>query len=98
MTVPASLLIGALLGLANAAAAVWTARRAEHLDSDRALRLVLGGMGARLIVVLAMFAAVIAFVDVHRGAFVAGLGVTFAAGLFAEIALVLASDRPRADA
>ncbi len=98
MTVPASLLIGALLGMANAAAAVWTARRAERLDSSRALHLVLGGMGARLVIVLAVFAVVLVFVDVHRGAFVAGLGVTFAAGLFAEIALVMASDRPRADA
>ncbi|MGB3542614.1 ATP synthase subunit I [Rubrivirga sp.] len=101
MTVPASLLIGALLGAANAVAAVWTARRAERLDSNRALHLVLGGMGIRLLVVLAAFAVVLVFVDVHRIAFVAGLGVTFVAGMAAEVLFLLSrpsSERPTADA
>ena len=89
MTFAASLLLGALVGAANAAAAVWTASRAAGLDSNRALRMVLGGMMARMLVVLAVFAAVLATVPVHRGGFVTGLGVVFAAGLVAEILLVL---------
>ena len=89
VTLTASLLLGALVGAANAAAAVWTVNRAAGLGSDRALRLVLGGMALRLLVVLAVFAAVIAALPVHRGGFVTGLGVLFAAGLAAEIVLVL---------
>lgn len=96
MTFAASLLLGALVGAANAAAAVWTASRASGLGSDRALRLVLGGMMARLLVVLAVFAAVLAMVPVHRGGFVLGLGALFAAGLAAEILLVLRRSQPPA--
>ena len=93
MSVPASLLLGALLGAANAAAAVWTARRARTMASDRALRLVLGGMTARLGVLLALVALVLALAPVARGAFVVGLGVTFAAGLLAEVLVVQSSAR-----
>lgn len=96
MSLPASLLLGALLGAANAAAAAWMARRAATLDSDRALRLVLGGMMARMGLLLAAVALVLIAVPVHRGAFVGGLGVLFAVGLVAEVALVLS--RPPADA
>lgn len=96
MSLPASLLLGALLGAANAAAAAWIARRAGSLGSDRALRLVLGGMMARMALLLAAVALVLVFVPVQRGAFVGGLGVLFVAGLVAEVALVLS--RPPADA
>ena len=89
MTFAASLLLGALVGAANAAAAVWTAARAAGREPNAALRLVLGGMMARMLVVLAAFAAVLVLVPVHRGGFVLGLGVVFAAGLAAEIAVVL---------
>lgn len=96
MTASASLLIGALLGAANAAAAVWTARRAERLGANAALGLVLGSMAARMGLALVAFGAVLVFVPVHRTAFVAGLGVTFAVGLAAEVALVWSSARPDA--
>ena len=89
MSLSASLLLGALLGAANAAAAVWTARRASALGSNAALRLVLGGMAARMGLVLAAFALVLALVPVHRPAFVGGLGLLFAVGLVAEILLLL---------
>ncbi|MEM0963650.1 MAG: ATP synthase subunit I [Bacteroidota bacterium] len=98
MTVSVSLLLGALLGAANALAAVWAARRATTMESNRALRFVLGGMAARLAVVLAAFAAILALVPIHRGAFVVGLGITFVAGLLAEVTLVMASTHTQADA
>ena len=99
MTAPASLLLGALLGAANAGAAAWTARRAAGMEPDRGMRLVLGGMGVRMALVLAAFALVLLFVPVHRGAFVGGLGLLFVVGLVAEVALVLGrSPRPPADA
>lgn len=102
MTVPASLLLGALLGAANAAAALWTARRAAGLEPTRALRVVLGGMVARMALTLAAVALVLVLVPVHRGAFVGGLGLLFLGGLVAEVLLVLGRTagppRPTADA
>ena len=96
MSLSASLLLGALLGAANAVAAVWTANRATAFGPDQALRLVLGGMVARMGLLLAAVALVLVFVPVHRGAFVGGLGLLFVAGMIAEVALVLT--RPPADA
>lgn len=98
MSPAASLLLGALLGAANAAAAAWTVRRTGGLASDRALHLVLGGMVARMVLVLGAVALVLALFDVHRVAFIGGLGLLFAAGLVAEVALVLARPSTPADA
>ena len=99
MTAPASLLLGALLGAANAGAAAWTVRRSAGLAPDRGMQLVLGGMAVRMALVLVAFALVLAFVPVHRGAFVGGLGLLFVVGLVAEVALLLGrSPRPPADA
>ncbi len=97
MTVSASLMLGALVGAVNAAAAAWTARRATAGDPDRALHVMLGGMVVRMFLVLAVVAGVLATVDVHRGAFVAGLGVLFVGGLLAEVAIAFgrAPGRPR---
>ena len=96
MTPTASLLLGALLGAANAGAAVWTVKAAAGLAPDRGTHLILGGMTVRMLLVLAAFALVIATVPVHRIAFVGGLGLLFVAGLAAEVALVLGrSDRSR---
>ena len=67
MTAPASLLLGALLGAANAGAAAWTAHRAASIDPGRGIRLVLGGMAVRMALVLAAFALVLAVLPVHRG-------------------------------
>lgn len=89
MTATASLLLGALLGAVNAGAAAWTARRSLALDPERGMRFVLSGMAARMGVILLAFGLVLAFVPVQRGAFVIGLGVLFALGLIAEVALVL---------
>ena len=96
MSVPASLLLGALLGAANAVAAVWVVRRALALAPQRAMQIVLGSMVARMGVVLALFALVVILLPVHRVAFVAGLGALFVIGLLAETFLVLT--RPPADA
>ena len=94
MTPTASLLIGALLGAANAVAAVWTARRCAGLDVDRTLRLVLGGMAVRMGLTLAAFAAVLALLPVHRGAFVGGVGLLFVVGLAVEMAVALHRPAP----
>ena len=95
MSLPASLLLGALLGVAYTAAALLVARRAKSVgDGNKALQLVLGGMLARMAVMLVAFAAVVAFVPVQRGPFVLGLGVVFVLGLVAEVLFV--SGRPAA--
>ncbi len=98
MTVTVSLLIGALVGLANAVAAVWTARRATAHGPDRALRVVLGGMVVRMAATLVAVGLVLALLDVHRGAFVGGLGALFVVGLLVEVAVVSASTPAPADA
>ncbi len=102
MSVSASLMLGALVGAINAAAAAWTAHRATLGHPDRALHLVLGGMVVRMVLILGAVALVLALFEVHRGAFVGGLGLLFVGGLFAEIAIVLSrapsSSRPPADA
>lgn len=96
MSFPASLLLGALLGMANALAAVWVARLSLSLEPSRGMQVVLGGMVVRMGAVLAVFALVVALLPVQRGAFVLGLGMLFVAGLVAEAVLVL--NRPSADA
>lgn len=103
MSVVSSLLLGALLGLANASAAVLLARRGRTLDLNPAMKLVLGGGFARLAVVLGAVVLVLALVPVDRLAFVGGLGAVFVLGLIAEVALVLGRpagppSRPSADA
>lgn len=89
MTAIASLLLGALLGVANAAASLVAVRRAQALEPTRALRVVMVGMMLRLPLLLAAFAAILAWVPVVRGPFVLGLGVVFVAGLLAEAFFVL---------
>ena len=90
MSVPESLLLGVLLGVAYSAAAFLGARRATTLtDPNAILRVALGGMLVRMGLTLAAFAAILAWVPVQRGAFVGGLGVAFALGLVAEMSLVL---------
>lgn len=88
MTPTASLLVGALLGAANAAAALWAVGRARTLEPRHALRVVLGGMVVRMVVVLGLFGLALALLPLQRGPFVAGLGVLFVLGLFAEAFLL----------
>jgi hypothetical protein len=89
VTLTASLLLGALLGAAHAVASVATARRARLLPHNESMRVVMRGMLVRLTVGLASVAAVLAWVPVMRGSFLAGLGVVFLCGLVAEAALAL---------
>lgn len=90
MSLPASLLLGVLLGVAYSAAALLVARRARTLEESNAvLRLVLGGMLVRMALTLAAFSAILVWVPVQRGPFVAGLGIAFALGLAAEMSLIL---------
>lgn len=102
MSVTASLMLGAFVGAVNAAAAAWIAHRAFAGDPTKAMNLVLGGMAARMAVILGTVALVLALYPVHRGAFIGGLGLLFVVGLGAEIMIALgrapASSRPPADA
>ena len=101
MTVLASLLLGAVLGGANAAVAAWTAHRATATGAPltaRSLHLILGGMVGRMLFVLACAGLVLAFAPVHRAAFVAGLGLLFFAGMLAEVFLVLGRTPSKAPA
>jgi len=105
VSVPLSLLIGAVLGAVNAALALAVARRAVTLGLASSLNLVVGGMAVRLLLLLGAVAAVLLSVPVHRLAFVGALGAVFVAGLIAEIVFVLgraqrsaSAPRPPADA
>lgn len=102
MSIPVSLLLGAVFGAVNVGAALWIVRRASALGPTRGMQLVLAGMVARMSVALAAVALVLVFVPVHRAAFVGGLGVLFVLGLAAEVLFVLGrapgSPRPSADA
>lgn len=89
MSVTVSFLLGALLGVANAAAALVAVRRAQALEPTPALRVVMLGMTVRLPLLLAAVAGILAWVPVARGAFIVGLGVVFVAGLLAEAFFVL---------
>ncbi len=90
MSVPESLLLGALLGVAYSAAAVLVARRARAMDDSNAvLGLVLGGMLVRMALALVAFGAILAWVPVLRGPFVAGLGVTFVIGMAVEMSFLM---------
>lgn len=101
MSIATSLLLGALIGLANAAVALVVAHFGRTMDLNPAMALVLGGGFARLAVLLGAVVLVLALTPVDRLAFVGGLGAVFVLGLVAEIALVLGRpglSRPPADA
>ncbi len=98
MSVATSLLLGALLGLANAAVALLLARRGRALDVNGVMKVVLGGGFLRLLVLLAAVAAVVVTVPVHRLAFVGGLGVVYVLGLVLEVASLLGRPAPSRDA
>lgn len=103
MPVVPSLLLGALLGLANAVAAVFLARRGRTMDLNPAMALVLGGGLLRMLLLLVAVGLVLGFVSVHRLAFIGGLGALFAVGMIAEVVLFLgrpgpSASRPPADA
>ena len=85
MSLPASLLLGVLLGVAYSAAALFVARKASAMEPGRGMRLVMAGMLVRMVFALGAVALVLFALPVQRGPFVVGLGVTFALGLVAEV-------------
>ncbi len=89
-----SLLLGVLLGAANAAASLLLVRVARGRPQTTFFVIVFGGMFARMTLLLTLFAAVLAWAPVHRGAFVGALGATLVVGLTAEVLLMLRR-RPR---
>ena len=98
MSVATSLLLGALLGLANAAVALLIARRGRMLDVNGVMKVVLGGGFLRLLVLLVAVVLVFVSVPVHRLAFVGGLGVVYVLGLVLEVASLLGRPAPSRDA
>ena len=88
MSASASFLLGALLGVANAAAALVMARRAAAAEPRAGIRIVMASLAARLAVMLAAVAGVLVAVPVARLWFVGGLGLLFAVGLVAEVLYV----------
>lgn len=96
MSVATSLMLGALLGVANAAVALLLARRGRTLDVNGVMKVVIGGGFLRLLVLLAAVVTVFVTVPVHRLAFVGGLGVVYVLGLVLEVASLLG--RPARDA
>ena len=105
MSVVTSLLLGALLGAANAAAALLLARHGRTLALNPAMKIVLGGGFVRFLVLLGAVVLILVTVPVDRLAFVGGLGAVFIVGLALEVALVTrrpaagpSASRPSADA
>jgi hypothetical protein len=82
-----SVLLGAALGVANAAGSVWLVRVARGRSQRAFMTIVFGGMAARMTALLAAVAAILVAVPVDRPAFVVSLGCTIALGLAAEVYL-----------
>jgi len=85
--------LGAALGAANAVASLVLYHRARTRGNAGFAQLVLGGMLARMVVVLGVLVLVLAFTSVARGPFVMGLLATFVLGLIIE-AIVILKQRP----
>lgn len=83
-----SLLLGVALGTANAAASLLLVRAARGRTHQAFMTIVFGGMLARMTALLAVFAAVLAWMPVHRAAFVGGLAAALVVGLAVEVLLM----------
>lgn len=79
-----SAVLGAALGLGYALATAATHRLAYRFPA-RFVEIALGGLGLRLLFTLALVAAVLATVPLHRGAFVGTFAAVFAVGLVREV-------------
>ena len=89
MTATASLLLGAALGVAHAAAGIGAARIAEGKSYQLFAVIALGGTLLRMLVVLAVVVAALLLSSVQTGPFLGGLGATFALGLVVEVMVLL---------
>lgn len=83
-----SALLGITLGVANAAASYALYRVAGGKPQTTFFTIVLGGMVARLMVVLAIAALILVMMPVHRVAFVGAFFAAFAVGTAVEILLI----------
>jgi len=83
-----SALFGVALGAANAAASYALYRVAGGTPQKTFYTVVLGGMVARLAVVLALAALVLVALPVSRSAFVGAFFAAFAAGTAVEVLLI----------
>ena len=88
MTVWISALFGLALGLANAVASYVLYRRARGTAQGMFMKIVFGGMLARLVLVLALMTLVLVLLPVSRLAFAGGFFLAFAAGMAVEVLLI----------
>jgi hypothetical protein len=91
-----SVLLGVALGTANAAASLLLVRAARGRSQAAFMKVVFGGMLARMTALLAAVAAILSWATVHRTAFLAALGATVVVGLAVEVLLVGRAPRARA--
>jgi uncharacterized membrane protein YdfJ with MMPL/SSD domain len=82
------LIVGAALGAANAVASYLLYRRARTRPSKAFYKLVLGGMGVRMAVVLVTVALVVGLAPVDVSAFIGALLAAFVIGLAIDIVLI----------
>lgn len=80
------LVLGAGLGAAHAGAGLVLWRLARHRPDRDFYRIVLGGMVARMALLLAALALVLGLVPLHRLAFIGALFAAFVIGLAVEVA------------
>jgi hypothetical protein len=83
-----SVALGVALGLVNAAASYALWRLARGRKQSMFMTIIFGGMGVRMLVLLALIALVLVFAPVSRGAFVGAFFTTFAVGLIAEVIML----------
>ncbi len=83
-----SLLLGLALGGANAAAAYALYRLGRDRRQSAFLRIVLGGMAARLLLFAAVFALIVVAAEPDRLALTGGFLAAMAVGTAADITLI----------
>ncbi|HYE95846.1 MAG TPA: hypothetical protein VD962_06520 [Rubricoccaceae bacterium] len=83
-----SALLGVTLGVANAVASYALWRAARHRPQATFLKVMLGGMVARMVVVLALLTLVLVVLPVHAGWLVGAFFLAFGIGVVVEVILL----------
>ena len=80
-----SLGVGLGIGLLYHVASYLTYRRAARYEDGRFLKIFLGGLAIRMLVVLVLVALILVAAPVHRAAFVGSFLTALLIGIFAEV-------------